>query len=1266
MAACDDDPRLINKVIRTPGRNISKLKRFFDSRECVATDSNDICNRSSTNSKAISSQFQSRVASVLDKHNMVLNSDSQLSSVKPETEVVSNYSSSSLKSNSFSENACTESSKENQISVTTTCVDEIAIQKEESDSCENSLQNENDAFSDIPYCRKVTSGDLWKNVDLGVESENGGLWNFTQNYAYRDSNINSEFLCNLDNSRQVSNSFVASTAELHNLIAVSRAELSKKKEPSLPDRSTLESYFTSFENSNSVSSVPLNDESKHSFSSQNHNSDIFNSSFDCDGDEMTFDDEEAALSDTSSEEELRCHPAATNTHYLPAYALHTIIEESCEESERDSRTATPTNDALTSKLERYFSWDIINDTESDFRKKDDDASTLYSDSLSEGSGSLNDDASKEIDPSQLASSRLEKYFTSGLVGNENYFYPDDAEFLDDASVSDFEEDSIHQKISRSALLSSLETKPFSEQSVNVCFEVSDSVKSNLSVAKDNEVKDEISSVVASDLLKQEEITVPEIESNHSDLKQLSVDPISDSSEICNIKSECSASIDILKETTESTQQNRFNDLTKEKWESDTRDTIINSTSNEIENPITIISSNNDNSSSTEVLQEKDKILPNVSNNMENMSVQKPVVNKEQLAIDAQAIIKKLLAYFADSASESFKNSMELDYISAWQILESEIERLMQSISPTASLENNSCNSSTIDSNNSDYGSDTIESMECMTDDDDNLDGRNRSNSKCPLVDILNSAYRFQPDCELGNFNISDETLSIWKRLIQSLQKDSLDKSSCDANAEARLYIRDQIVTLMHTVTVTENNFSAKEKTVDLFNINQDQIFTSSLMEESNACDNINEAFNVNITNSKVLTHLSENMLNEMAPVVKTESSDEGVSFDSNENLHVPSEISKCASEKQICPEVTPSSDSEYDICEKIISSSHLSAKMQDSEKLDKSYVPVTFEMCKPSHTVDDTDGLVVNRKNDSQLNERHDHKSSNDVKFSVFVDIELGDETVSVTERKSPVDKSLEKEAKEPETKNKRSSLHVWLSNETPKSVSDSAIEETNLPDEVTVSNSIPEPSNDRYSTSSVTVTETNERTSRDMGFYPYKSSDDIILNTCTRSEELVDVPNFKSLKRSVKKPMTNTLSKSTNNILQTFSSPETKFSTLQIKSQKSKVSMNPSNSSSRQFASLFSPSAVFKRITGAKSNDQNSESTIPAKYLKKYARSSSVDNESLFGAVSMPQLNFPKPGDSYSALGLYPETDQDSSLTLDDESEARPYTCSQSVLSLG
>ncbi|CAO1437386.1 unnamed protein product [Diamesa hyperborea] len=138
--------------------------------------------------------------------------------------------------------------------------------------------------------------------------------------------------------------------------------------------------------------------------------------------------EEFSLSNSANdrEEELRGYNRASID-----FTLHTIVEESCEESEVESvRARRKQNRVSASELEKYFFFGLgglaqnaqinSNTGSSSNNNRDDDRDDTLSDSssvCSEGIDSLNcaADEPKSADD-ELASSRLEKYFLTGFMG----------------------------------------------------------------------------------------------------------------------------------------------------------------------------------------------------------------------------------------------------------------------------------------------------------------------------------------------------------------------------------------------------------------------------------------------------------------------------------------------------------------------------------------------------------------------------------------------------------------------------------------------------------------------------------------------------------------------------------------------------------------------------------------------------------------------------------------------------------------------------------
>ncbi|XP_069937971.1 serine-rich adhesin for platelets-like isoform X3 [Cherax quadricarinatus] len=106
------------------------------------------------------------------------------------------------------------------------------------------------------------------------------------------------------------------------------------------------------------------------------------------------------------------------------FTLHTIIEESCEESdyERKSKEEEEAK-ADPSELEKYFYFGLGNGPADPKRYANEESE--YSDTFSETSSSIFSEGldidskyEEDIDPAELASSRLEKYFLTGFLGFE--------------------------------------------------------------------------------------------------------------------------------------------------------------------------------------------------------------------------------------------------------------------------------------------------------------------------------------------------------------------------------------------------------------------------------------------------------------------------------------------------------------------------------------------------------------------------------------------------------------------------------------------------------------------------------------------------------------------------------------------------------------------------------------------------------------------------------------------------------------------------------
>ncbi|KAJ8946568.1 hypothetical protein NQ318_008298, partial [Aromia moschata] len=150
---------------------------------------------------------------------------------------------------------------------------------------------------------------------------------------------------------------------------------------------------------------------------------------------LSHDEDEFATNsptdDSSSGEEvtLTCSAAIDQEDELRGYhrtaidfTLHTIVEESCEESEveqnfprRKERPASATD------LEKYFFFGLGDGTAPSITSNREDAFSETSSIYSEGMDSLGgpeetQQQNEYSDPAELASSRLEKYFLSGFMG----------------------------------------------------------------------------------------------------------------------------------------------------------------------------------------------------------------------------------------------------------------------------------------------------------------------------------------------------------------------------------------------------------------------------------------------------------------------------------------------------------------------------------------------------------------------------------------------------------------------------------------------------------------------------------------------------------------------------------------------------------------------------------------------------------------------------------------------------------------------------------
>lgn len=142
-------------------------------------------------------------------------------------------------------------------------------------------------------------------------------------------------------------------------------------------------------------------------------------------DEEEFATTTATDSDVESAEELTLCSAIDREEELRGYnrtsidfTLHTIVEESCEESEVETNDKR-TNRVSASELEKYFFFGLGDGRPSVSNDTQEDTMSESSSLCSEGLDSIGGPEEINSDSNNLASSRLEKYFLSGFMGFSN-------------------------------------------------------------------------------------------------------------------------------------------------------------------------------------------------------------------------------------------------------------------------------------------------------------------------------------------------------------------------------------------------------------------------------------------------------------------------------------------------------------------------------------------------------------------------------------------------------------------------------------------------------------------------------------------------------------------------------------------------------------------------------------------------------------------------------------------------------------------------------
>nr|XP_012544035.1 pneumococcal serine-rich repeat protein isoform X4 [Bombyx mori] len=129
------------------------------------------------------------------------------------------------------------------------------------------------------------------------------------------------------------------------------------------------------------------------------------------------DDEATTTSDTDSGDEASLPSRGDDFSYCRRsldFTLHTIVEESCEESETEHTTKKPRPLSAT-ELEKYFFFGL---GDGRIVREDEEAVSETSSVCSEGGESIVDSEQpkRNSDSDDLVSSRLEKYFLSGFMG----------------------------------------------------------------------------------------------------------------------------------------------------------------------------------------------------------------------------------------------------------------------------------------------------------------------------------------------------------------------------------------------------------------------------------------------------------------------------------------------------------------------------------------------------------------------------------------------------------------------------------------------------------------------------------------------------------------------------------------------------------------------------------------------------------------------------------------------------------------------------------
>lgn len=989
-------------------------------------------------------------------------------------------------------------------------------------------------------------------------------------------------------------------------------------------------------------------------------------------------------SDSSSDEATYIAPTATGPplYSHSSYSLHTIMEESCEESDRGSRSTTPTNQMPPSELEKYFNLTIgsalLDQKRASLAISEDDLS-IISDSFSENSGSIYseiDEKKNDIDPVILAASRLEKYFTFGLLGNGRFCYPDDAEFTDESAGIGSETEDCN-----------LTSKRNSISSLDPSFEVSIIGKTD-------------------DLIETVESTENAFvqDNNYDTVKRKKVKD-KDGEEVIDVFCEDNGFSTVKRRKKDNEENNLSNDISLNDENFDKENTTVNFQKQDNLIVTEAINETNCISNSIDddyigiesicylfeeiiVTDDDDKIESlEEDKNIEAVSITETHINKNDAVVnlspeitksfdmvesdkldtpategyfddEAKYIMNKLVAHFTE-ANVNNTNSGEFP---GWELFESQITQLMQTVSP-ASLSvgdpsGSSCSSSTIGSNNSDYGSDTLESADCTTTDDDDQEQNGRNSAL--MVNIHPLQRRGSEGSGSGestDSTISEETVYICKQLMQSLKKmveatqSDPNKTEGDSFSKARVYITEQIVALMHTVSASRNGSPIRERKQNLADSLSDkndiiglkEIDRSSelspLISELSNCSSDEEADIIFVSN--IESCKDKNLQDEKkSEVPKLDSDlltvDEGISVDNAED----SQTEKHLSQKDFSINET------Y----KNINDDHIHSKQENVTVAHVNSVSTNTSLTNVDVCLIDI--TEINKDNSQNISVCGQEDNSK-------LQIECNDDE---NKDECNIQRTLS-------DRKKASSENNLLLADYKVKKKEGKVSATKSTGNI----------------SDLEVTTGSKAACRDTGYYSLKSSDDSFLSldeSVTSRASSASLSHHKSLASTetileddenicAKQPQVTSVINCKTTSLSSGNIPETIISATSIKSSTLPSSVrnavtptHPPPSSTSRFrpfvSSIFSTSGVLRKLAALRDENNTSYRISPRGRLGGRSRTPSGNDDSRYRMGSMPQLCFQEYAESISG------SDRASSLLLEEESDPSFIypSCSQISLS--